>query len=396
MPATASAVRPPLPPPESPETIDRTAKRVLRAYARPGHPAAFSAPGAIARQLNLPRDEVVRALEREDSYTVHREYKKPAQFNPYFIRRRRRLVQADLIQIDALYRQNGGIRYLLLLIDVFTRKVWVVPLKKKSAEVVRDALRDWLDHDVKGDEPEVFSSDAGVEFFNAPVRRLFRERNIDQQLAKGKAKAAYAERANKTIQVLIYKYLTHGRTKKYIDALPLLVDTYNKRGHRSLDYMSPDEADRPESEARVQRITEARFEKVKRKKPEYRVGDIVRLKLESPGGRRLWYGNRAYAKQFSDELYKIAEVNTRLPIPLYFIRSWSKDVPGKRGYYAGELQPVRGELFKVERIVRWRGEAPNRQALVKWTNFDAGHNRWIPEGDIRLANHENARADAAV
>ena len=55
--------------------------------------------------------------------------------------------------------------------------------------------------------------------------------------------AAVAERANKSLQVLIYKYPSAKETTRYLDELDRLTDSYNSRPHRSLKEMMPNEAD---------------------------------------------------------------------------------------------------------------------------------------------------------
>ena len=55
--------------------------------------------------------------------------------------------------------------------------------------------------------------------------------------------AAVSERANKSLQVLIYKYPSAKETTRYLDELDRLTDSYNSRPHRSLKEMMPNEAD---------------------------------------------------------------------------------------------------------------------------------------------------------
>ena len=41
---------------------------------------------------------------------------------------------ADLIDIQAFSKDNNGIKYLLTVIDIFSKFVWIVPLKRKSGQ----------------------------------------------------------------------------------------------------------------------------------------------------------------------------------------------------------------------------------------------------------------------
>lgn len=347
-------------------------------YRRPGHPAAFSAPQAVARELGVGASLAKKALEHVDSYVLHREYKRPRQFNPYFIYNRRDLVQADLIEMRDISARNDGVNYLLLLIDVFTRKIWMYALKRKTGGETRDALETWLNQlRVK---PKVLQTDHGREFWNRQVQELLRRENVSLQLAAGTSKAAYAERANKTMQILIYKYLTDRETVRYIEVLQDLVSTYNKRGHRSLQYMSPNDADKPRNQRRVRDIAMQRFSKIKRKKPKYKNGELVRIKTDS---KAIVSSRRAYAEQFHGEFFRITRINTTLPIPLYYLKSVDDGGMLDEGFYGEEIQRVAGNVFKIERVIRWRGRrGRNREALVRWKYFGPQHDSWVDETEI--------------
>ena len=47
----------------------------------------------------------------------------------------------DLIDIQAFSKDNNGIKYLLTVIDVFSKFVWIVPLKRKTGQEVANAFR---------------------------------------------------------------------------------------------------------------------------------------------------------------------------------------------------------------------------------------------------------------
>ena len=222
-------------------------RRIIRAYRKPGHPVAFSAPGTVAEYFGISKSQARRILEHVEGYTVHREYKKPETYNPYYVDNRRQQVQADLIDVSnpLLVRKNRGVTFLLLLIDIMTKKVWMYALKNKSASVMKRMLTRWLNQ--IDTPPKVLRTDHGTEFKNNAVQQLLASRGVEWQGASGTMKACIAERVNKTMQVLIYKFMSDSESHVYIDKLPALVRTYNERKHNSLDGMTPNEADRPKT-----------------------------------------------------------------------------------------------------------------------------------------------------
>lgn len=360
------------PPPR--ETVE---ERAARLFVTPGHPTAFSTPSRVAKFHNITLAKARKILEEIEGYTLHREFKQPKLYNPYYVRKRRKQVQGDLIDISALARKNRGVRFLLLLIDIFTKRVWVYPLRNKSADSTRAAMEDWLDNiDVP---PEILMTDAGTEFTNQRVQDLLQSRNVRWRHALGTMKACMAERANKTVQILLYKYMTEKETEKYIDKLPELVQTYNRRGHRTLEGMTPEEADLPENENRVRAIFQKRYTKLgqQARKVKFAVDDLVRIKTDP---KKITSDARAYAQQFKGEYFRIVRINRTFPNPLYHLRSTDtgEDIIG--GFYASELQRVRGEVYRIERVLERKVENGVRLMKVKWKHFATPG--WIRESDV--------------
>lgn len=352
--------------------------QLITDYRTPGHPAAFSAPATLARHSGVSQNEAKDALEHVDSYVLHREYKRPRTFNPYYIYEKRKLVQADLIDIQRISNENDGVKHLFLLIDVFTRKVWVIPLQSKQANSVKTALMNWT-NSLGRDLPEVLEVDGGKEFWNNQVKTFLASKNITLQLAVGTSKAAYAERANKSIQILIYKYLTDRETLRYIDELDNLVQTYNSRGHRSLNYMSPNEAETKEDQVRA--IAIQRFQKIKPRLPKFNIGDLVRVKIDA---KKITDASRAYAEQFEGEYFTIHDINHNLPIPLYEIKSDDTGEIIKGSFYAEELQRVRikDNVFKVDRVLAERGRGRNKEYKVRWKWYGSQWDSWVPASQV--------------
>lgn len=352
--------------------------RVRRAYVTPGHPVAFSAPGTVAKHFNISKARAREILEHLEGYTFHREFKQPRVYNPYYVHGRRKQVQGDLIDVAQLARHNNHVRFLLLLIDVMTKKVWVYPMPNKTGAVTAGKLTRWLNAiDVP---PKVLRTDRGNEFTAARVQALLRRRHVEWQPAYGTLKACVAERANKSLQILMYKYLTENETYKYIDKLEQLVRTYNGRKHRTLKGMTPDEADRPANEARVQAIFHEKYAKVARHRRRgalpFAVGDMVRLKLLP---KKIGSDARAYSKQFTDEYFTVTRINRTMPVAMYYVKSMDTEEAVDGGFYAQELQRLRGDVFKIDRVLRRRVRNGRREMYVKWRHFGARWNSWEPE-----------------
>jgi len=218
----------------------------------------------------------------------------------------------------------------------------------------------------------------GTEFVNRQVRTYLQQQNIKIIHPSSEKKAAIVERFNKTFQGLIYRYLTHNQTTTYVDKLARLLQTYNLRQHRTIK-MTPEDAELPERQALVLGAHNAHYTKIagKRKKPKYAVGERVLIK-SLPSNRF----HRGYQQSFKPEQFEIAEVHTRMPIPMYILKSLNDNELISGGFYAEELQVIKGDVFKVEAVLEERKRGGKRQLLVKWVGFDSSHNSWIDAGDV--------------
>jgi hypothetical protein len=341
------------------------------------HDTAYAGINRVAKFHNIKQHQAKSALSEINSYTLHREYKRPKKRNPYFIYYKRQMIQLDLIDFLALARFNSFTKYLIVAIDCFTRKIWVQPLKSRSAQHVLASLQVMIGE--MGDKPESIFADRGSEIKNELVRNYLEQNNIKLWHPFSEVKAGICERVNKTLQQLIYRYMTENETRTYITSLPMIVETYNSRPHSSIGKISPNNAELPENFTTVVSALRRHYASFIPAKKVYtfKVGDKVRIKTN--------YGrvfSRSYEEQFSREIFEIIRVNTRLPIPMFMLRSTDtgEDILG--GVYAAELTKTTSDVFKIEKVLKRRVRDGKPEIFVKWINFGSQHNSWIPETDV--------------
>ena len=73
------------------------------------------------------------------------------------------LWEADLAFVQDVAKENDGVNYLLVVIDVFSKYVWVRPMKNKTAHSLLEAFDSILS---EGRKPEKLRTDKGTEFLN--------------------------------------------------------------------------------------------------------------------------------------------------------------------------------------------------------------------------------------
>lgn len=178
---------------------------------------------------------------------------------------------------------------------------------------------------------------------------------------------------------MLYKYLTDSESLHYLSVLPDLVKTYNNRGHRSLKGLTPNQAFKVKNRRYVRGIHIERYASIKPQKPKLSIGDVVRVKSQSS---KVSSAARAYVQQYMPEYFKVIRIHRKLPIPMYEIQSLDNNEIIQGSFYYNELSKVIPETFKIQKVIRWKGKKPHRQALVSWVGFSDKHNSWVRERDI--------------
>ena len=82
---------------------------------------------------------------------------------------------ADLAEIQQFSKWNKGYRYLLMVIDVFSKYGWIVPLKDKKGETVMIAFQTIFK---EGRIPKYIWVDKGKGFYNKHLKDLLEKHNI--------------------------------------------------------------------------------------------------------------------------------------------------------------------------------------------------------------------------
>ena len=359
---------------------------LLQSYQTPGHPIAFSGERNIQRYYRgkLSASDIRDVLSQIESYTLHKQYRRP-QRNPSYAHFKRYQWQMDLVDVQHLAQYNDNTSYLLTCIDCHTRYAFVRLLTSKHGDMVLNAFRSILDE--AKSKPITLLVDRGTEFSNHRFQSFCKANNILYITPDTSVHGAYIERFNRTLQTIIYKYMTENETNRYIDRqnadgritqlMPLFLASYNNRIHRMIGVTPYQAETQPELHNDIQKRLNEYQEKVKRKQPIYRIGDIVRI------AKMKGKFSRGYNETSSQEMFKIHKVKTNMRIPLYVLSNYRGDEILKGSFYAEELVKVTGEVFRIENVIKRRKFRGKKQMLVKWKGFDDSYNSWIDDDDVQ-------------
>ena len=148
--------------------------------------------------------ELVNTIE---TYSVHRPKRKKFKRRLTYVPGPFHTLQSDLVDYKAYSRANSGYKYILVVVDCFSRFCWTRPLKYKRAldtSIALDSIFETLPYYVP-----FFASDRGNEFLvrNQDLRKILIEKHKFHVFTlNNQPKASICERLNRTLKERIQRY----------------------------------------------------------------------------------------------------------------------------------------------------------------------------------------------
>lgn len=291
---------------------------------------------------------------------IVQELHRPARRN--FIRRKTvikgfsDLWQIDLAEMQPYATQNKGYRYILVVIDCYSKFVWAKPIKHKNGEEVTKAMQDIFRK--ARYTPTNLQSDNGTEFYNRTFSKLVKSYYINHYSTFSTKKAAIVERVIRTLKSWLYIEFSTRGSYKWIDILPNIVSKYNNKVHRTTTM-------KPVDITSTTRIDAYNNPKIALK-PKYRINDVVRI------SKNKGVFEKGFTANFSTELFKVVKVNITNPTT-YMLEDMDGQ-PIKGCFYEQELQKTKyPNVYLVEKVLKKRGN----EVFVKWLGFSKDKNTWI-------------------
>lgn len=190
-------------------------------------------------------------------------------------------------------RLNSGYRYILNVIDTFSKFVWSLPLKNKSGKEVCEAFSKIFS---LGRKPKKLQVDKGKEFYNKDMKQLLDEKDIEMYSTFTDKKASIIERFNRTLgdklKPIIYQNIP------WVERLPEIIQTYNNTYHRTIK-MKPSEVNKKNENTLLNTVYCHAFTD---KEPRFEVGDRVRLSTS------LFTFKNKFHTNWSKEIFTIRSV----------------------------------------------------------------------------------------
>lgn len=113
---------------------------LLNRYHDPENPGSYGGVTRFAKANNIPIRRARTILEKDLGYTLHKPRRCHFPTLPVVVFNINEQWAADLIEVINLAKYNKGYRYLLTVVDVFSKYTWVEPIKSKTGQTVTEAF----------------------------------------------------------------------------------------------------------------------------------------------------------------------------------------------------------------------------------------------------------------
>ena len=345
-------------------------------YNDPTFPASFSGKQRFynalkSRDKKIKYKTVDNALRAINSYTLHKPVNKPKLFRRIYTKGINYLYQIDLVDMTKFENENDGYRWIITVIDTFSKKAWAFKIKRKSAQSIMSVMKPFL----KENTPQKIEFDQGKEFYNSQFINLLNKLKIKYFSVYSDHKCAIVERFNRTLKTRMYRSFTSQNNNRWVDILQDLVDGYNKTQHKSTKFSPNNVSSKNESIVRKSLYPKAQKEK-KHMKPVFSVGDSVRITKK----KNIF--QKGYEKTWSHEVFYINEIKDTYPVT-YGIKDYKGDLI-EGSFYSNELQliDVSDNIWPIEKIISTRKRKGKTEYLVKFLGYSDEANSWIAQEEL--------------
>lgn len=272
----------------------------------------------------LEKPKVVYSLE------LAKELHKPIRHN--FERRRiitkgiNELWAADLLIMTTVdHKINRGFKYMLNVIDTFSKFAYIEPLKKKDGPSVSEAFERIIK---KSDNPpKLLHTDAGKEFLNTNFQKILKKYNIKMYQTHSEIKSSIIERFNRTINQKLKIQFEVQQNNKWIDIIDKLLYEYNfKDNHRTIG-MKPSEVNYKNENDIYNSVYKT---ELTNEIPCFKIGDKVRIYAY-----KKTFENK-YKNNWTHEIFIVNKIYFSNPITYSIMDLNKEQILGK--FYKYELQ----------------------------------------------------------
>ena len=139
---------------------------------------------------------------------------------------------ADLAGMQMIRKVNRGFIFLLCVIDIYSKYVWVIPVKDKKRITITNVFQKFLDE--SNCKPNKMGLGKGSKFYNRSRKIIARKNWCKMCSIQNEGKSIIGKRFIRALKNTICKYMTSISKDVYIDKLDNIIDKYNNTYHSTI------------------------------------------------------------------------------------------------------------------------------------------------------------------
>ena len=228
----------------------------------------------------------------------------------------------DSADTRSLSEKNKGIKYLLCVIDLFSKYAFVVLLKDEKGISIINAFKKIIKQSNR--KSNKIWVDQGGEFYDHAFKKWLSDNDIIMYSTFNEGKSVVAERFIRTLKNKLYEHMTAINKNVYYDVLDDIVNEYNNTKHNTIK-TKPKDVKKDNNRVYI--------DEHNKKSARYNVGDRVRIsKFKNIFAK-------VYTPNWSKEIFVINKINDTVPYTYNL-----KDLNGEEilgSFYDRELQKTK-------------------------------------------------------
>lgn len=294
---------------------------------------------------------------------LHRNARKNFPRIPYLMKGIDDTFQVDLVEFIPYARENTNHKYALVVIDIFSKYAWTVPLRNKTGIETSKAMESIFQQ--SGRVCKNCQSDNGKEFYNKHFSAVMKKYGINHYSTFSGLKASICERLNRTLLSKLWKQFNINGNHKWLNVLKRITAEYNDSIHSTIK-MRPSEVNSLNEKQLLNTVYVRNNSFNVNTKKKFHIGDNVRL------SKFKHVFVKGYKPSWTTEIFRIENILATEPITYTLIDLHGKPISGL--FYSYELQKTNElDVYLVEKIIKRSGD----KVYVKWLGFDESHNAWV-------------------
>ena len=364
---------------------------LLQLYENPRSNVSFSGQKKLykaAKKLNpdINIDDINFFLRNQDSHTLYKLTRKKYPTQKILAPKPLTILSLDLADLSKLSRFNGNINFLMYFIDLFSKKITVIPIKNKTKTSILNGLINFFSQENNHLYSRIYSDKESGLWSNEVKEYLNKNRKILYTNSSRERKNSPAEIGLRILKNKIYKYLTHYKTNKYIDKLSDIVYSINNSSNRSLKnkYLTPSILHNIKNiyfiKHQFQNMFNINTGKNIKKKHSFKVNHTVRIpNLERT--QNIFF--KSFYPSNTFEIFKIASIDTRREPYLYKLKDISPNQNKIFGsFYGNELTRTNLKSTYPIKILKKQIFNGVTYVYVTYVGWPSHFNEWLPLSNI--------------